>query len=157
VPAARRQLAAAELSGVRAHPATAADDNSMRGRRSAVRFPRLLVAACVLSCPALALAQTQSAAARFAAADKNADGQIDRGEYYEAMVEIFFLSDNNRDGYLEFSEIGKVPREAFDAADKNHDGKLSLVEYENARFKEFDEIDTDHNGVLSITEVEAAP
>jgi Ca2+-binding EF-hand superfamily protein len=137
----------------------------MRERRSTVRVSKLLVAASVLVCPALSLAQTappaktetEARAARFAAADRNGDGRIDRSEYYDMMMEIFFFSDDNRDGYLEITEIGGVPQQAFGAADADHDAKLTAAEYENARFEEFTAIDANHDGVLTLTEVEAAP
>jgi Ca2+-binding EF-hand superfamily protein len=137
----------------------------MRGRRSRVRISKPLLAACALAWPAAALAQSltpntpeyKDRVARFKAADKNHDGMVDRGEYHEAMLEIFYLSDKNKDGFLELDEIGVDRKPAFDAADKNHDGKLSLNEYENARYEQFVEMDTNHDGELSMSEVMAGP
>ena len=67
----------------------------------------------------------------FAEADSNADGKIDRAEYHERMVEIFFHGDRDKDG------------------------RISMYEFIRVRFDDYDLVDTDDDGVLSLAEITA--
>ena len=116
--------------------------------RAALAIPALL-AAFALATPGLADDVTVEHHDR---TDINDDGEVDRGEYYYRLVEIFYLSDDNKDGFLVIEEIGRVEPAEFDKADKNDDGKLSMDEYTEARNPEFDELDTNDDGVVSVQE-----
>ena len=93
--------------------------------------------------------------AAFAETDTNADGRIDRQEFHERVVEIFYHGDRDKDGYLTKDELiaAVVFEEDFVGSDRNGDGKLSLYEFIDVRFDTFDEVDEDHDGVLSVEEV----
>ena len=69
----------------------------------------------------------QNPAEPFAVADRNSDGFIDRGEFYQRMVEVFFFADRNRDGRLVPAELLGVPAPLFAGADRDHDGALGLA------------------------------
>jgi Ca2+-binding EF-hand superfamily protein len=101
-----------------------------------------------------ARADSQAAAAH-PKADKDNNGYVDRGEYHERMVEVFYLSDNDRDGRLSKSEIGNVDAGHFAQADRNGDGRLTLHEYTEARAWEFDALDADGDGRITMQEAEA--
>ena len=93
--------------------------------------------------------------AAFTETDTNADGRIDRQEFHERVVEIFYHGDRDKDGYLTKDELiaAVVFEEDFVGSDRNSDGKLSLYEFIDIRFDTFDEVDEDHDGVLSVEEV----
>jgi Ca2+-binding EF-hand superfamily protein len=92
---------------------------------------------------------------RFRAYDRNGDGRIDRGEYQEWMVEVFYSRDRDRKGYLVAQDLqGVMSREKFGAANRKGDGKLTLEEMLNTLFQDFDVADTDRTGSLSIQEIE---
>jgi len=116
-------------------------------------FPVLfLLAAFVAGASPAAAADAEQA---FTITDRNSDGFIDRGEFYQRMVEVFFFADRNRDGRLEPAELPGVPPEIFKAADRNHDGVLSLAEFTEARAIDFNQADRNGDGLLSRAEVEA--
>ena len=125
-----------------------------------VTFLLVLAAACTFATPS-ARAQGPTPEAKkydpqkaFAETDTNEDGVIDREEFHERIVEVFYRADTNKDGFLspdEYKEL--VFNDKFTEADTNHDGKVSLREFLRLRFVEFDQVDTDHDGVLSLDEV----
>ena len=93
----------------------------------------------------------------FAETDKNGDGYVDREEFQERVVEIFYAADRDKDGYLTQEELVaavEFPKD-FAHADKNGDGRISLYEFIEVRFHTFDEVDTNHDGLLSLDEVMA--
>ena len=96
--------------------------------------------------------------AAFAQTDRNKDGAIEIDEYYDRLVDIFFLGDVDKDGYLTEPEFVAVVviKEDFTAVDKSSDGKLSRQEFVSARLPHFMQIDSDQSGSLSLVEVEAA-
>ena len=96
--------------------------------------------------------------AAFAQTDQNKDGAIEIDEYYDRLVDIFFLGDVDKDGFLTEEEFVKVVviKEDFAQVDKNGDGKLGRQEFVSARLPQFIAIDTDKSGSLSLVEVEAA-
>ena len=92
---------------------------------------------------------------RFQAHDKNGDGKIDRAEFQEWMVDLFFQRDSNHKGYLVFEDIKDVmSAEAFKTYDKSGDGKLRLREFVNAVFMDFEAIDVNRDGTLTIEEID---
>ena len=91
---------------------------------------------------------------RFAGADKNHDGKIDREEFHQAAVESFYFRDKGRKGYLLVEELKEASPEAFKAANRKNDGRLTLQEYVNALFIDFDKADTDKDGSLTFEEIE---
>jgi hypothetical protein len=86
----------------------------------------------------------------FLLSDRNGDGSIDQGEFYDRMVELFYFADRNRDRVL-------VPAEADGVtADRNDDGRLSLSEFTGARVIDFNQADSNRDGLLSRDEAAAA-
>jgi Ca2+-binding EF-hand superfamily protein len=125
-------------------------------------MPRITL--CVL--PALlALATTTSFAdepakshdprAAFSETDKNKDGTIDREEFHQRVMEIFFFGDTDKDGYLSQAELVAVVvfPDDFADADRNGDGRYSYPEFVHVRFVTFEEVDEDDDGQLSVEEV----
>lgn len=96
--------------------------------------------------------------AAFTEADRNGDGAIEINEYYERLVDVFFLGDTNKDGFLTEDEFVKVVvlKEDFTEIDASKEGKVSRREFVAARLPLFMVIDTDDDGALSLTEVTAA-
>ena len=87
--------------------------------------------------------------------DRNGDGQIDRAEFQEWMVEVFYFRDANHKGYLVQSDLqGMLSPEVFKAINRKGDGKLSLQEFLNALFQDFAAIDVNQNGSVTIEEIE---
>jgi Ca2+-binding EF-hand superfamily protein len=91
---------------------------------------------------------------RFAKADKNRDGKIDREEFHQAAVESFYFRDKGRKGFLLVEELREASPEAFKAANRKGDGRLSLEEYVNALFIDFDKADVNKDGSLTFEEIE---
>jgi len=121
------------------------------------RRPIAVLAAAVLL---WAMADAPSAAAAeatedFAVTDRNSDGFIDRGEFHQRMVELFYFADGDRDGRLVPAELPRVDKGAFSGADRNGDGVLSLTEFTEARAVDFGQVDADGDGLLSRAEVDA--
>src|SRR5262249_55622818 len=51
---------------------------------------------------------------RFRAYDRNGDGRIDRAEFQEWMVDVFFQRDRDRKGYLTIEDVrGSMTPEVF--------------------------------------------
>jgi Ca2+-binding EF-hand superfamily protein len=86
--------------------------------------------------------------------DRNGDGKIDRGEFHDAVVEVFYFRDKNKSGYLTIEELKEATPEAMKAANRKGDGKLTLQEYVNALFKDFEAADTDKDGLLTVEEID---
>jgi hypothetical protein len=121
-------------------------------------LPSIYVAFAALAMPAAVVPAPVSAAdpdAAFAISDRNSDGFIDRGEFHQRMVEVFFFTDRNRDGRLVPAELPGVPEAVFKAADRNGDGTLGLGEFTQARTVDFNQADRDGDGLLSRAEAEA--
>ena len=120
----------------------------------------ILTAALALSLlltPAPAAAQsviTSDVVAWVKRYDHNRDGKLDRGEFYEAVVDAFFLRDKDKDGYLAISELKEASPEALRAVKRKEQSRISLEEYVNALFKDFDAADTNGDGLLTVEEIE---
>ncbi len=111
----------------------------------------------LLSSPATAQTAPTAAAAHkewFQRHDKNHDGKLDRAEFQEAVIEIFYLRDKNKSGYLTIVELEGASPEAVKAASLKGDTQLSLDEFVNALFKDFAAADTNGDGKLSFEEID---
>ena len=93
--------------------------------------------------------------AAFAEADANKDGMIEIGEFYDRLVDVFFLDDKNKDGSLSREEFvaAVVIDEPFSEVDRNGDGKVTKQEFIRARLPLFRATDTNDDGSLSLEEV----
>jgi len=88
--------------------------------------------------------------------DKNGDGRIDRAEFQDWMVDVFFQHDHGRKGYLTLDDVkGVMTPEVFAAANRKKDGKLWLGEFLNTLFQDFDAMDVNRNGSITTDEIEA--
>lgn len=92
---------------------------------------------------------------RFRAHDRNGDGRIDRAEYQEWMIEVFYFRDKNSKGFLVLEDVREVMSvESFKGANRKGDGKLVLREFLNAVFVDFDTADVNKNGAVTMEEIE---
>ncbi len=125
------------------------------------RIVRMLVLAAVCACLAGPAAAQQTPARPdwregFKAHDTNLDGRIDRGEFQEWMVDVFFLRDKNHKGYLIYEDVkDAMTLENFKAHDKNGDGRIPLQEFLNSTFQDFATADVRGNGALTMEEIQA--
>lgn len=92
--------------------------------------------------------------AAHAATDRDQNGEIDREEFEQRMIQIFYLNDADKDGFVTLGQLA-VYDEAllFESADLDSDTQLSLSEFLAARFEHFREADTDGSGTLSVGEI----
>jgi len=120
-------------------------------------LPLLALAILALAAPAGRSAEKPNydVRAAFAQADTNGDGVIDRAEFIDRTVEVFYAADVNKDGYLSPEELeqGVVYSQDFKQVDRNGDGRISLSEFLWSRDALFDEADTNKDGVLELDEV----
>lgn len=86
--------------------------------------------------------------------DRNGDGKLDRGEFYQAVVDAFFFRDKDKDGYLAISELKEASPESLRAVKHKDSARISLQEYVGALFKDFEAADTDGDGLLTVDEIE---
>ena len=108
----------------------------------------------------LALAQTPMQGqpdwkARFRTHDRNGDGRVDRAEFQEWMIEVFYFRDKDRKGYLILEDVrGVMAPETLKAINRKGDGKVTRQEFLNAVFVDFDAADVNKNGALTMEEIE---
>lgn len=92
---------------------------------------------------------------RFRSHDRNGDGRIDRAEFQEWMVEVFYFRDKDRKGYLVLEDLrGTVAPETLKTINRKGDGKLSQQEFLNAVFLDFEAADVKKNGALTVEDIE---
>jgi Ca2+-binding EF-hand superfamily protein len=120
----------------------------------------MLIAAVVTGTAAYSVAAEQMTREEvMATADKNHDGRIDREEYNQRLIEVFFFADIDKDGKLSFTELQAVVVDAdpqrFKAADSDGDGKLALYEYLYVLHGDYTAADKNRDGVLDLEEVAA--
>jgi Ca2+-binding EF-hand superfamily protein len=97
---------------------------------------------------------THDPRAAHAATDRNHDGEIDRDEFEQRIVQIFYFADVDKDGFVTIGQLAVFDEDRlFATADLDHDSRLSLSEFLNARSRNFLEADTDGSGTLSVEEV----
>jgi Ca2+-binding EF-hand superfamily protein len=93
---------------------------------------------------------------QFRAHDLNGDGRLDRAEFQEWMVDVFFERDQGKKGYLSVDDVrGAMTPEVFNAMNRKGNGKLALPEFLNALFQDFQAIDTDRDGSITVEQIEA--
>jgi Ca2+-binding EF-hand superfamily protein len=117
----------------------------------------LLLAAVLAGQAGVAAAQSlpPDARERFRVTDRNGDGKVDREEFHQRTIEVFYFLDTTRRGYLTIDQLQGVVIESFRLADRNGDSRLSLEEFLGARHRDFDAADTNRDGVVTYGEVEA--
>jgi len=123
-----------------------------------MRATWMLIVAAALCASRAARAEgpqpTYDPRAAFAETDTNRDGTIDRWEFYNRTVEVFYRADANKDGVLTADEITLLPfPNDMRDADSNHDGRITLNEFLRVRELDFEAADRDKDGVLSLDEV----
>lgn len=92
--------------------------------------------------------------AAHAATDQNHDGEIDREEFGQRIIQIFYFADVDKDGFVTIGQLMVFDEDRlFETADLDGDSQLSLSEFLTARAKNFREADTDGSGTLSVEEV----
>lgn len=124
-----------------------------------------------LSIPAFADHHGEGLDAKFKAADKDADGTLDKTEAaaMPMVLKRFDALDGDKDGTVSLDEIkagmGKAMKAKkgmhakgkamFDAADKDKDGTLDKEEAKGMKHvaEHFDEIDGDKDGTVSMDEI----
>jgi hypothetical protein len=108
----------------------------------------------LLSGLAPTLAQAQGSEKALRTADRNGDGRIDRREFNERMMDVYFALDADKNGVLAPSEVSGVSAEDFQRADRDRDGALQVEEFMDARAIDFDRADDDDDGTLSAAEAD---
>jgi hypothetical protein len=94
--------------------------------------------------------------AGFKAHDRNGDGQIDRAEFQNWVVDGFYFRDQGRKGYLAQADLqGTISPAVFKAINRKGDGRLTLNEYLNALFQDFAAADSTQDGALTQEEIAA--
>ena len=92
--------------------------------------------------------------AAHAATDQNHNGEIEREEFEQRMIHIFYFADVDKDGFVTIGQL-TVFDEAllFETADLDSDAQISLSEFLVVRFENFREADTDGSDTLSVEEI----
>ncbi len=122
-----------------------------------VRYGVFIALVVVASLAELAIAQNPAKPdwrEGFRTHDENGDGKIDRGEFQNWMVDVFFHRDTNHKGYLVFADVqNSMSLEGFKGRDSNGDGRLSVEEFLNSLFQDFEAADVNKSGSLSMEEI----
>ena len=92
--------------------------------------------------------------AAHAATDQNHDGEIDREEFEQRMIQIFYFADVDKDGFVTIGQLVVFDESLlFETADFDSDARLSLSEFLKARFESYRDADTDGSDTLSVEEI----
>lgn len=110
------------------------------------------LSALLLSGLAPTSAHAQGSEKALRTADRNGDGRIDRREFNERMMDVFFALDADKNGSLAPSEVSDVSPEDFRRADRDGNGALQVEEFMDARAIDFDRADDNDDGTLSPAE-----
>jgi Ca2+-binding EF-hand superfamily protein len=92
--------------------------------------------------------------AAHAATDRDHNGEIDREEFEQRIIQTFYFADVDKDGFVTIGQL-TVFDEAllFETADLDSDSRVSLAEFLIVRFENFREADADGSNTLSVEEV----
>jgi hypothetical protein len=97
---------------------------------------------------------THDPRAAHAATDRNHDGEINRDEFEQRIIHIFYFADLDKDGFVMIGQLAVFDEELlFETADLDSDSRLSLSEFQAARGENFRGADTDGSDTLSVEEV----
>jgi Ca2+-binding EF-hand superfamily protein len=92
--------------------------------------------------------------AAHAATDRNHDGEINREEFEQRMIHIFYFADVDRDGFVTIGQLTVFDEGLlFETADSDSDSRLSLSEFLIVRVENFRKADADGSDTLSVEEV----
>jgi hypothetical protein len=92
--------------------------------------------------------------AAHAATDRDHNGEIDRDEFEQRMIHIFYFADVDRDGFVTIGQLTVFDEKLlFDFADVDSDSRISLSEFLIVRFEDFREADGDGSDTLSVEEI----
>jgi Ca2+-binding EF-hand superfamily protein len=92
--------------------------------------------------------------AAHAATDQNHDGEINRDEFEQRMIHIFYFADVDKDGFVTIGQLTVFDETfLFETADVDSDSRISLSEFLIVRFENFREADADGSDSLSVDEV----
>jgi len=148
-------------------------ERAMTMRGWAIGLAMLPAVATAQDLPATRAGLDEAVAARFAEADRNHDGLIDRAEAAQALgvvlpaarprSQALFDMDTGPDGRPRLSLRQDGPLGSggmfdmlFGQIDRNRDGRITLAELQGAARARFDMADADHDGTLSRAEIAAA-
>ncbi len=119
-------------------------------------LPLIVICACLVGLSFAQTAPKRDWKESFRAHDKNSDGKIDRAEFQEWMVDVFFHMDKNHKGYITFEDVKNVMSEkTFKTYDKSGNGKVTLQDFLNVVFKDFEAADVNKAGGLTIEEIDS--
>jgi Ca2+-binding EF-hand superfamily protein len=92
--------------------------------------------------------------AAHAATDRNHDGEINREEFEQRIIHIFYFADVDKDGFVTIGQLMAFDEALiFETADLDDDSRISLSEFLVVRFENFRGADTDASDTLSVEEV----
>jgi Ca2+-binding EF-hand superfamily protein len=92
--------------------------------------------------------------AAHAATDRNHNGEIEREEFEQRMIHIFYFADVDKDGFVTIGQLAVFDEALlFETADLDDDARISLSEFLVVRFEDFREADTDGSDTLSVEEI----
>jgi Ca2+-binding EF-hand superfamily protein len=92
--------------------------------------------------------------AAHAATDQNHNGEIERDEFDQRIIQNFYFADADKDGFVSLGQLNAFDEELlFQTADLDADARLSLVEFRTARSRNYADADTDGSDTLSVEEV----
>ena len=92
--------------------------------------------------------------AAHAATDRDHNGEIDRDEFEQRMIHIFYFADVDKDGFVTIGQLMVFDEKLlFNSADVDSDSRISLSEFLIVRFEDFRDADTDGSDTLSVEEV----
>lgn len=98
-------------------------------------------------------AGADTASELFARLDTDGDGNLQRPEFQNKSIEVFFVRDRSENIMLELEETN-LSAEAFAEADRDKNGSLSGVEFLDASFAQFEAADLNTDQKITRREFE---